>query len=146
MPIERLVKQPLNPELVGRFLTLYNKQLQHRLMNSVELTKIKLSSQKRCTTPLSYIEPELDILATIKDLAESSKGCLAKMDAVVSEVLASSGAIPDVVFITGGMGYSPIVRAHFKEKFGEETSIYYGDMMGSVGKGLGLQAAKQFGQ
>lgn len=144
--IEGLVEQAQKPELVGRLLILHNGQLQYRLMNSAEMTKVKLSSQNRCTTPLNYIEDRLKTSATIEDLAESSKRCLAKIDAVVNEVLASSGTTPDVVFVTGGMGYSPIVREHLGTKLSVETSIYYGDMMGSVGKGLGLQAAKRVSQ
>ena len=140
--LESLVKQSQQPVLVRRLLKLYDGQLQYRLMNSSEMTKVKLSSKARCTTPLHYIEEDLKVDSTIKDLAESAVRCLDQIDAVIGEALAGAGALPDAVFITGGMGYSPFVREHIAEKLGAEIPIHFGDMLGSVGKGLGLQAAK----
>lgn len=140
--LESLVEQSRNPELVRRLLKLHNGQLQYRLMNSSEMTKVKLSSQSRCITPLNYIEEGLQASATIKNLIESSSKCLEQIDAVIGDALAGAGTSPDVVFITGGMGYSPIVREHLAAKLGGGIPIQYGDMLGSVGKGLGLQSAK----
>ncbi len=140
--LESLVGQSQQPELVRRLLKLHIGQLQYRLMNSSEMTKIMLSNQFSCTTPLNYIEKELHATSTIKDLSESSTRCLAQIDAVIDEALAGAGTSPDAVFITGGMGYSPIVREHLAAKLRDEIPFYRDDMLGSVGKGLGLQAAK----
>jgi hypothetical protein len=38
------------------------------------------------------------------------------------------------------MGASPVVRKRLATLLGSELPIVYGDMMGSVGKGLGLRA------
>lgn len=140
--IENLIGKAENPALVRRLLTLHDRQLQFRLMNSSEMTKVKLSSQERCTTPLKYIEECLKVETSINDLAEATSSCLSQIDAVVNEALKMAATSPDSVFITGGMGYSPIVRNHLTKKFSGAAPIYYGDMLGSVGKGLGLQAAK----
>jgi hypothetical chaperone protein len=140
--IESLVSQADKPALVRRLLKLHDGQLQYRLVNSSEMTKVKLSSQERCTTPLKYIEESLKVETSINDLAGATSSCLSQIDAVVNEAMKLAATSLDAVFITGGMGYSPIVRDHLTKKLGGAVPIHYGDMLGSVGKGLGLQAAK----
>ncbi len=140
--IESLASQAANPALVRRLLKLHDGQLQYRLVNSSEMTKVKLSSQERCTTPLKYIEESLEVETCINDLAGATSNCLSQIDTVVSEAMKLAATSLDAVFITGGMGYSPIVRDYLAKKLGGAVPIHYGDMLGSVGKGLGLQAAK----
>ena len=138
--INELLVQARSPELIRRLQVVHKNQYQHRLINSAEQTKIVLSDQPNCTTPLAYIEMGLAKRSTLSDFEQSNYSTLDRIEGVVKQALRDAGTKPDVCFITGGMGASPVVRKRLATLLGSELPIVYGDMMGSVGKGLGLRA------
>jgi len=138
--INELLVQARSPELIRRLQVVHKNQYQHRLINSAEQTKIVLSDQPNCTTPLVYIEMGLAKRSTQSDFEQSNYSTLDRIEGVVKQALRDAGTKPDVCFITGGMGAFPVVRKRLATLLGSELPIVYGDMMGSVGKGLGLRA------
>lgn len=140
--IEALVAASERPDLTSRLLTLHKGQLQHRLLRSAELTKIRLSGEARCTTSLDYVEPRLELAVGRGELAESGRWHLDRIGSLVVEAIAMSGVRPQVLFVTGGMGLSPIVLDRVRDAE-RSMRLETGDMLVSVGQGLGLCAARR---
>lgn len=135
--IAAMFKGVANDDLKNRLLQLHEYQLQHRLIHSAELAKMKLSNANLCTVPLNFIEDELVVSISEKDFIESTERLIHKIEKIVREVPWKSA---DAIFITGGMGSSPILQARLKDILKGDASIQFGDMLGSVGKGLGYCA------
>lgn len=142
--IENLMKQSANPERLARLQTLHQGQLQHRLIHSAELGKIALSKISKCTVPLKYIEEKLAIPINGNSLADSTSRLVDKIRVLAADVIASAGIKPDAVFMTGGMAISPIVSAAIEGIAGKDIPINSSDMLGTVGRGLGLCAQRVF--
>lgn len=143
--VEELLNGAKHPEMLSRLLTLQKGLLQHRLINSAELVKIKLTEQAKCTAPLGYIERGLTALTSRTDLNLASERILTKVRTLAEEAVASAGKRPNTVFVTGGMGMSPTVQDALKMVLGGQLEFEYGDMLSSVGKGLGLHAQRIYG-
>jgi hypothetical chaperone protein len=138
--IERWIEDSVEPCLLSRFLTLQKGQLQHRLINSAELAKIKLSEQNSCTVPLSYLEDGMQVPITMDDFEAATVGCLGKIGRIITDALSRAKQKPDLVFVTGGMASSPALRHYLNAMLDGVAPIMTGDMLGSVGKGLGEYA------
>ncbi|TDF53924.1 molecular chaperone [Cupriavidus sp. L7L] len=142
--IELLVRRYTHVPELERFRTLHKFQLQHRVINSAELTKLKLSEVPACTVPLGYLENGLSVQVTKEEFKELSGGLLRKIENLMLQAMRGAGARPDAVFLTGGMGSSPVVQELVRSACGNDIPIKLGDMLGSVGKGLGECASLAF--
>ncbi len=138
--IEKLISQATRPDLLSRLLFLQRHQLQHRLVNSAELTKIKLSNAESCTVPLYYLEEDLHAHISLKEFELAAQGCLDQIQRIVAEALKCAATRPHTVFVTGGMGFSLVVQRRLRTVLGNTASIVSADMLGTVGKGLGEYA------
>lgn len=143
--IEGLAKANRDVPDFERLRTMHRYQLQHRVINSAELTKLKLSDVAGCTVPLGYLEKDLSTTVTRRQFEELSEDLLAKIHTLIHQALSVAGVRPDVVFLTGGMGSSPVVEEAVRRICGSNMTIQLGDMLGSVGKGLGECARLAFG-
>jgi hypothetical chaperone protein len=141
--IAALRRESLAPELVQRLGYLQSNLLQHRLVRSAELTKIALSGSETCLQRLRYIEADLGINCSRGEFETSVGRQLDQLERICLEALKQAGKSPDLVFITGGMGFSPAVRERIKAFLNVDVPVEFGDMMGSVGMGLGLQASRR---
>lgn len=143
--IRDLIKQASCPEKWDRLLTLNQQQLQYRLVHSAEQGKIGLSQRESYAVPLDFVEDDLSVVIDRHDLAAATDRLVTKIHGLANEAMLAAGCKPDVVFLTGGMAFSPIVSAEISELVGHDIPIRSGDMLGSVGKGLGLCAQRTFG-
>lgn len=142
--IGNIIFKSAAPKKTSRLQTLCQKQFQHRLINSAELGKIALSERVECTVPLKYIEENLAIPINRKLLTDATTRLIEKIQALASETISSAGIMPDVIFLTGGMAMSPIVSEAVAAIAGANIPIKSSDMLGTVGKGLGLCAQRIF--
>jgi hypothetical chaperone protein len=106
------------------------------------LAKELLSSRSNITLPLHYIEPDYDVNINHDDLKRSMQSWLRKVKRLVTECVAKSAQPPEMLFITGGMSLSPIVRKELHEIMLPNLPILEGDAFNSVCEGLAIQAAK----
>ncbi|MBT0585458.1 Hsp70 family protein [Alteromonas oceanisediminis] len=136
-----IVKQP---KLLGRLLTVQEEKLSARLVNSSRLSKELLSSKRSITLPLHYIEADYDVKITLDDLHRSMRPWLRRVKKLVTECLESSAQPPEMVFITGGMSLSPIVKQELQAMLPSDLPLIEGDAFNSVCEGLAIQAAKLF--
>jgi len=130
------------PKLLGRLLTVQEDKLSARLVNSSRLAKEMLSSKDEITLPLHYIETDYDVDLSVEDLNRSMKSWLSRVKRLVVECLENSSEEPEMLFITGGMSLSPIVRKQLTEDMLPNLPLIEGDAFNSVCEGLAIQAAR----
>lgn len=134
-----IVKQP---KLLERLLIVQEQKLSARLVNSSRLAKELLSSKNKIVLPLHYIEPDYDVNIDTDDLHRSMQSWLTKVKRLVTECIANSAEPPEMLFITGGMSLSPIVKKELQEIMLPHLPVIEGDAFNSVCEGLAIQAAK----
>ncbi|WJG10291.1 Hsp70 family protein [Aliiglaciecola sp. LCG003] len=130
------------PKLLERLLTVQEEKLSARLVNSSRLAKELLSSKNEITLPLHYIEADYDVDINIEDLSRSMQPWLRRVKRLVSECLEKSAEPPQMLFITGGMSLSPIVKQELEQIMLPDLPVIEGDAFNSVCEGLAIQAAK----
>lgn len=130
------------PALLERLLTVQEEKLSARLVNSSRLAKELLSTKTNITLPLHYIEPEFDVHISNENLDRSMQSWMRRVKRLVTECLENSSEVPEMLFITGGMSLSPIVRKELQENMLPDLPLMQGDAFNSVCEGLAIQAAK----
>jgi hypothetical chaperone protein len=133
-----LVKEP---KLLERLLEVQEEKLSARLVNSSRLAKELLSSKDEIVLPLHYIEEDYDVNLNVEELKRSMQSWLTRVKSLVTECLENSFEPPEMLFITGGMSLSPIVKKELLDML-PGLPIMQGDAFNSVCEGLGIQAAK----
>ena len=93
---------------------------------------------------LDDVEPGLALTVDRAGFASAAALQTNRIRALAAEAMRQAGVLPDVVFITGGMAISPVVRAAIADVAGSAVPIRSGEMLGTVGLGLGLCAQRQF--
>jgi len=139
-----LIEQAVEPEYLTRLATLQEQQLQYRLVHSAEAAKIELSKTADFNVPLDYLDGTLTIPVNRRALGDASARLVDKVRELALEAVTAAGAQPDVVFLTGGMALSPIVSGAIADVVGKTVRLQSSDMLGTVGKGLGLCAQRVF--
>jgi hypothetical chaperone protein len=130
------------PKLLERLLLVQEEKLSARLVNSSRLAKELLSSKCEITLPLHYIEPDYDVNITLEDLERSMQSWLGRVKRLVTECLKNSSEPPEMLFMTGGMSLSPIVKKELQDIMLPDLPNIEGDAFNSVCEGLAIQAAK----
>jgi len=142
--ISDLMGRAAAPEKWARLLSLNREQLQYRLVHSAEQGKMMLTQRESCAIPLEYVEHGLQVITDRTVFADATDRLVGKIRSLADEAVTAAGCKPDVVFLTGGMAFSPVVRAAVEDLLGGDIPIRSGDMLGSVGRGLGLAAQRTF--
>lgn len=130
------------PTLLERLLTVQEEKLSARLVNSSRLAKELLSSQDAITLPLHYIEDDYAVDLSVEELRRSMRSWLSRVKSLVTECLEKSAEPPEMLFITGGMSLSPIVKEELQQIMLPDLPLIEGDAFNSVCEGLAIQAAK----
>ncbi len=130
------------PQLLERLLTVQEEKLSARLVNSSRMAKELLSSKDNIILPLHYIEPDFDVDISTDDLNRSMQSWLRRVKRLITECLDNSAEPPEMLFITGGMSLSPIVKREIQEIMLPDLPVMEGDAFNSVCEGLAIQAAK----
>ena len=134
-------------DLVDRLILVVEKRLGHKLALSVERAKIDLSTQMRAeigldaygdwgTVEVTRKAFDAAIAAAVARVADTAQG-------VVGEAAIKPSAI-QTIFMTGGSSSIPCLRAAILALF-PAAAIVDGDMFGSVGLGLAIDARRKFG-
>tara|TARA_R110002072_G_scaffold283828_1_gene447470 strand:- start:9982 stop:11352 length:1371 start_codon:yes stop_codon:yes gene_type:complete len=139
--LDQLLRDCKEPELIKRFITMRKSQQQHQLVRSAERCKIELSSHNDVSVDLSYVEDQLTYLLNVEAYASSIQRPLEKMLSLMEDAILQAGCQPELIFVTGGSGQSPVIRHAIRSKFGD-VDILDGDHFGSVTAGLTVWANK----
>lgn len=130
-----------HPDLLQRLLIVQTEKLSARLVNSSRLAKEMLSDKAQITLPLRYIQDDYQVEISQDDLHRSMQSWLQRVKKLINECLANSSEPPQMLFITGGMSLSPIVRQEIIDML-PDLPLMEGDAFNSVCQGLSIQAAK----
>jgi hypothetical chaperone protein len=134
------------PDLVDRLIGVIDHEEGHRIIDFVERAKIPLSETSRTDMDLKNIESGLAVPVDRNGLESAIAPGLVRIEKAIADTTADAGldrnAI-EAIFLTGGSSAIPIIRAGISQ-FCPGAEIKDGDMFGSVGKGLGLDAYRKF--
>lgn len=144
--IRALRKEAAEPEKLGRMEHMLTHRSGHRLAGAVERAKIALSDEAE--TPIALKEPglALETQVTRAEFEAATAELVARIEGAIGEALALGGIgaeAVDTVILTGGGAQVPAVQMAATRRF-PQARIAHSDAFGSVGLGLGLDAARRF--
>lgn len=134
------------PDLVLRLVHAIDRQEGHRIIEAVEHAKIDLTETSEAQIDLRRIEPGMVATLSRRELENAiAPGVERIVKTITSTIQDARIGASDVnaVFLTGGSSMIPIIRTSIGSIF-QSARIVDGDMFGSVGKGLGLDASRKF--
>jgi len=132
-----------DPLKLLRLQRVQKNRLTHQLMYSIEKAKIQLSEQQQTTLQLDYVEKQLDVGISVSDTANTMKLWLDKLFALVDTSIEEVGFLPEIIYLTGGMGLSPIVQQALKSQY-PGCKIAVADAFSSVVIGAAIKAKRLF--
>ncbi|MFT6533364.1 MAG: putative chaperone protein [Limimaricola cinnabarinus] len=144
--LKALLREADAPERVGRMVRAVEDRRGHALAMAVEGVKVALSDDEATRLELKPLVGGPNPVVTRELFEEAVAAPLERIGARIGTVLAQAGIGPDAigtVFMTGGSSRLPALRtlvaAHLPA-----ARIATGDMLGSVGTGLALEAGRRF--
>jgi hypothetical chaperone protein len=145
--LKDLYRDALEREKFDRLMNLIEHRAGHWLALRVEEAKIALSDAKQCTLRLDRLSPAID-LAIERDnfdgaIARQVNDVATTVLGVLRDAGVSADAV-DTVFFTGGSSGVPALRAQIGAIVPSARRVE-GDLFGSIGTGLGLDAVRKFG-
>ena len=135
------------PELLERLARVIGEKSGHAIAMRVEAGKIALSDAEAARILLSDLTAGPNPMATRDRFNTVITPALDRVGAVMLDTLARANLAPQqigTVFLTGGSAQMPAMHALVAQLMPDVT-ISTGDMLGSVGTGLALQARCLFG-
>jgi hypothetical chaperone protein len=141
--LKQLLRDSEQPELLQRFIDMRDNQQNHHVVRSAESAKIALSTDTAVAVDLSYIDGQLGLSVSREQLKNAVERLSQRVVYLASETIKQSATQPDMVFITGGSGQSPIIREALAKALGN-IPLLDGDHFGSVAAGLTRWAARIF--
>ncbi|WP_224548771.1 Hsp70 family protein [Mesorhizobium sp. CA16] len=133
-------------DLVDRFIHVVEHRYGHALAGLVERAKIALTDQASAEVKVSLPGARFAAEITRAGLEETISGDIERVAATVKHTIADAG-IPasaiTAVFLTGGSTAIPLAKRQILALV-PQASVIEGDMFGSVGLGLALDAQRKF--
>jgi hypothetical chaperone protein len=96
------------------------------------------------STELGFVEQGLTAPATRDELRVASERLLTHLAGLVDETVQAAGKTPDILYLTGGMSRSKIVREHLRTLL-PGIEMVDSDHLASVTQGLTVWAQRLFG-
>jgi hypothetical chaperone protein len=133
-------------DLIDRLVRVIDRQDGHRVADTVEHAKIALTAEPATVADLMYVEPDLGVSIDRSHLGHAIEPGVRRIEQTIAETVTAANLASSqiqAVFLTGGSSMIPVIRDRISRFFGNATLVH-GDMFGSVGKGLGLDAFRKF--
>lgn len=131
-----------------RLIRLIEQRQGHQLLNDVEQVKVNLSRVKETEMALAYIEQALTILLSRDGFESAIAQFVESLQTTIVQTLDQAGVQSkaiDSVFFTGGSTQIPCIYQMITDLF-PQSEMIRGDVYGSVGYGLTLDAMRRFGR
>jgi len=144
---QRLQIDAAEPERLDRLLALIRERAGHWLAHQVEEAKIRLSSEDTAPLSLERFSPGEQMALNRLDFDLSAQDLVAKIEGAVARLLPEAGIAAsgiDTVFFTGGSSGIPVLR-HRISALLPQARVVEGDLFGSIGAGLAVEAARRYG-
>jgi hypothetical chaperone protein len=132
---------------IDRLFNLIEQRAGHWLAMEVEESKIQLTSAERRLVPLDRIQPELSVELTRALFDSAIEALLERVRGSVAQLLETAGvsvAQVDTVFFTGGSSGIPALRQGVGAMLPNARHVE-GNIFGSIGAGLAIEARKRYG-
>jgi hypothetical chaperone protein len=145
--LKALLREADAPERVERMLRAVEDRRGHAIAMAVEGVKVALSETEAARLELKPLVGGPNPVVTREAFEAAIAAPLARIGARIETVLAQAGvgaAAIGTVFMTGGSSRLPVLRGLVQTLL-PEARIATGDMLGSVGTGLALDAGRRFG-
>lgn len=140
-------REAREPGKVETMIELIEDRLGHRLVGAVEAAKIELSDAEQASFRFAVRQRELQTTMTIKDLTVALDHSVARIEATIAETLRRAGVTADGIdslILTGGSTQVPAIASRLRALF-PTSELVRTDVLGSVGLGLAMDAARKFG-
>ncbi|MBZ9895743.1 Hsp70 family protein [Mesorhizobium sp. BR1-1-6] len=134
-------------DLVDRFIHIVEHRYGHALAALVERAKIELTDKVSADVEVRLPEVQFAAEITRKALNATIARDIERVAATVGQTIGDAGVRPSditAVFLTGGSTAIPLARQKILSLV-PQASVIEGDMFGSVGLGLALDAQRKFG-
>jgi hypothetical chaperone protein len=145
--LQELYLDTRSPEAMDRLLKLIRDRAGHWLAVQVEKAKIALSTGDSTTLHLDRLAPDLRHTLTRIEFEQASAQLVEKIGNTLSTLLATANVrceAVDTVFFTGGASGVPMLRERITALLPQAKRIE-GDLFGSIGAGLAVEAQRRFG-
>jgi len=131
-----------DPLPLMRLQRVQKQRLTHQLMHAVELSKINLSDHQQVSLPLDFIEKNLNVEIQRTQVLQTMDKWLAKLFVMIDDAIADAQCQPDIIYLTGGMGLSPLVQQALTARY--PVPINVADAFSSVVFGALLKAKRLY--
>lgn len=141
-----LVRDAAEPARLKRLQNLIDDRAGHWLAMRVEEAKIGLSDAPAVTLDLDRLAPPETLQIERAAFVDAVAGLVDSVGATVPRLLADAGVAPgqvDTVFFTGGSSGVAALRERIAAIVPDARRVE-GDLFGSIGAGLALDAARKF--
>lgn len=145
--LAELVRDAAEPDKLQRLRHLIDERAGHWLAMRVEEAKIALSDAPDVVLALDRLQPAEALRIDRAGFDAASATLVDQVGATVQQLLADAGVAPervDTVFFTGGSSGVAALRACIGAIVPDARRVE-GDLFGSIGAGLALDAARRFG-
>lgn len=145
--LQDVLRDAAERDKLARLLDLVQQRAGHWLAIKVEEGKIGLSDAESLTLPLERLAQMPAVILERASFDQAIEHLVSRIAETVGGLLADAGvAAADVgtVFFTGGSSGVPLLRAKISSLL-PGTRVVEGDLFGSIGAGLALDAVRKFG-
>ena len=132
---------------LDRLLNLARQRSGHWLAMQVEAAKITLSDAATAQIELERIEPGQSLLLTRESFGNAIGHLVSRVEDTLRALMRDAGVNAehiDTVFFTGGSSSVPLLREKISALLPDAKRVE-GDLFGSIGAGLALDARRKFG-
>lgn len=147
LQLKDVQRETVEREKFGRLLDLVEQRAGHWLALQVEQGKIGLSDAETVQLSLDRIAPNQALSLTRQQFNASIGHLVSTVEDTVGNLLRDAGVTPaqvDTVFFTGGSSGVQLLR-HKIAALVPSAKAVEGDLFGSIGAGLALDAVRKFG-
>jgi hypothetical chaperone protein len=141
------MREAREPEKVERLIEVVEDRLGHQLVGAVEGAKIALSSAEETQFSFPVRNERIETLIGSGELVEILRASAERIEAAIGEVLARAGVEAraiDSLILTGGSTQVPAIAGRLRALF-PDAELVRTNVLGSVGLGLAIDAARRFG-
>jgi hypothetical chaperone protein len=145
--ISELALEAREPAKLKAMQNLMQQKDGHWLALQVEAAKISLSNEPVATLDLSRIGAGSEVTLARPVFDQAIDELVGRVGRTVQSLLADAGLTADAVdtvFFTGGSSGVPLLRQRVSELLPAARRVE-GDLFGSIGAGLAIDAARKFG-
>jgi hypothetical chaperone protein len=145
--LRQLRYEAARPDLVDRLIAIVEQRWGHALAGCVERARIAMTDEQSARLDVSVPDADFSVDLTRESFEATIHGAVERVADTVSATLRDAGlAGSDIatVFLTGGSTSTPLARRTILSMV-PQARVVEGDVFGSVGLGLALDAQRKFG-